>query len=181
VRAFIATKVAPTPRLRTLLQELSESGADIKTVEEENLHITYKFLGDVEPGQVATILAVLKEAALPPAFETEIRGAGAFPDWKKLSVLWAGVEDGQGLLNQIATAIDEAAAQHGWPREERAFRSHITLARRRSARDMAAARRILEAARDQPLGGLRVDHVDLIESRLTPEGAKYTTLGSRRL
>jgi 2'-5' RNA ligase len=181
MRLFIGTPVAATHALKSILKDLTSSGADLKVVAPENLHVTYKFLGETGPGRAPLIVDALRSAALPPAFEVPVEGTGAFPNWKKPSVLWAGINDEDGMLGQVMRAVEETMAGLGWPRETRPFKGHLTLARRRSPRGLQAAKQVMEAARDKRFGTMHVDEIILYKSALTPEGPVYEKAGRIQL
>ncbi len=181
MRIFIGTPCPATSGLRSLLKDLEKSDADLKVVDPENLHVTYKFLGEVNEDRVPRLLETLRTAALPPPFEVPIQDVGAFPGWNKLNVVWAGLEDPDGLLHQVAGTIEDATSEMGWSREERPFHAHITLARRRGKQGKSDAKRILEAVRGKRFGDLAIDELVVFKSTLTPQGPIYEAAGRIKL
>jgi RNA 2',3'-cyclic 3'-phosphodiesterase len=101
----------------------------------EKLHITLKFLGEVEPARVADLsqAAALASVNIAP-FELAIRGAGAFPPRGAPRVLWLGVADSSGGLARLHSRLEDECAAGGFPRERRAFSPHLTIARLRDPR-----------------------------------------------
>lgn len=164
--------------LATEIERLRRSVRDVSWVAAENLHLTLKFLGEVEPGRldgVATALAGVVTAA--PAFPLALRGLGAFPSPTRPRVIWAGVTDAVEVV-QLAARVEEALAQLGLPREGRPFSAHVTLGRvREPRRDPVLAAGLAEGA-GREFGAFRVDQVALMRSDLSPRGARYTALGS---
>jgi len=177
MRVFLGTPMEATPALEGLLADLEASGADLKVVPAENLHVTYKFLGETDASQVAVLTEALREAAFPPAFDVEVHDVGVFPDWNNMRILWVGVADEEGMLAKVARTIEETTAQLGWSREDRAFTAHATVARTRSSRGLEHAKRVMEGARGKRFGTLRVDHVAVVQSILSSEGATYQDVG----
>jgi len=103
---------------------------DVRWVRMDGLHITLRFLGPTLDEQVAGVVeAIDAAAARTTPFEVLVRGAGAFPSAARPRALWLGVDNGAAELSALAVAIDDGLAAHGWPRSERPFRAHLTLAR----------------------------------------------------
>ncbi|HVF42197.1 MAG TPA: RNA 2',3'-cyclic phosphodiesterase, partial [Pyrinomonadaceae bacterium] len=101
----------------------------------EKLHLTLKFLGDVEPARVEALSgAAARAAAGVEPFELIIDAPGAFPPRGQPRVLWLGVVDASERLGLMRSALETECAAAGFPRESRAFKPHLTLARVRSPR-----------------------------------------------
>lgn len=149
---------------------------------EEKLHLTLKFFGGVEPERadaMAGALALSAAAARP--FTLSLEGAGAFPTAARPSVLWLGLSDPSGDLARLHARLEEECAALNFPREQRPFHPHVTLARIRAATSEARslARRHLELA-FQPLA-LAVSEIVLMSSRLGPGGSVHTPLSRHKL
>jgi 2'-5' RNA ligase len=145
-------------------------------VAEANLHVTLKFLGQIEETRVGAITeALVAVATRTPAFALDVRGLGAFPTPSRPRVLWAGLEPA-APLTALAGAVDAALAALGFVRESRAFAAHVTLGRVRESRRNPALAAAL--ARPADCGGLPVARVSLMRSELHPRGARYTELTS---
>jgi 2'-5' RNA ligase len=96
----------------------------------ENLHLTLRFLGPTAPDRVPDVAAAAEAAAARLApFAIRIGGAGAFPSVDRPRVVWLGIATGTAELSTLAAALGDALAERGWPRDERPFRVHLTLAR----------------------------------------------------
>ena len=96
----------------------------------ENLHLTVRFLGPRAPDRVPDVAAAAEAAAARLApFAIRIGGAGAFPSVDRPRVIWLGIATGTPDLASLAAALGDAMAERGWPRDERPFRVHLTLAR----------------------------------------------------
>jgi 2'-5' RNA ligase len=95
----------------------------------QNQHVTVKFLGSTYPRLVEWVTGSISTVAGNHApFPTRVEGLGAFPSGRKARVLWAGLDDGEGRLERLAAALDEALAREFAP-EKRAFTPHLTVAR----------------------------------------------------
>jgi 2'-5' RNA ligase len=147
-------------------------------VASDNLHLTLKFLGGVEPDRLDSIGSVLADVATGgPAFPLTMRGLGAFPSPTRPRVIWAGVTDAAEVV-RLAARVEEALARLGFPREDRPFSAHVTLGRvREPQRDPVLAAALGEGA-ERELGALRVDRICLMRSELSPRGARYSVLGA---
>lgn len=177
MRAFVGIPVPCPPTLARVLEELRSCGADLKVVPAENLHLTLKFLGEIPEAQGAVILGRLRAAGFPARYEIELRDVGAFPDWRRLNVLWAGTTDPQGHLASSFAQSERLFAEIGFPGEARPFSAHLTVARKRSDRGRDAAKRVLESHRNESFGVVPVDGPVLFRSHLGPAGPTYEALG----
>jgi RNA 2',3'-cyclic 3'-phosphodiesterase len=181
VRLFIAIEIPQTIRsnFASLLKEFRVIAPHLKWVRAENLHVTLKFLGETESAKLGALQNVLSAIRSPEPVNLEFRGLGFFPNEKRPRVFWAGLE-ASANLKQLAAGIDQAAHRLGFPLEERPFTPHLTLARFRLP---GIPPKLLQAIREksaQAFGSLRTAEVHLIESKLKPAGAEYTTLQSFR-
>src|ERR1043166_7801774 len=130
MRCFIGIALPdPVRGLLVRVQEaLRRADADVKWVEEENLHLSMKFLGNVTDEQVARLTELLTiEAARWPAMKLTYAGVGTFPDRGDPRVVWAGATGDLEKLAGLAAAVERAAEQVGVPREGRPFVAHLTL------------------------------------------------------
>lgn len=177
MRAFVGIPLAAPEAVKGLLEELRSSGADVKVVEAGNLHVTLKFLGEIPEPQGAPILERLRSAAFPTRFRVQLRGVGAFPDWRRLNTLWVGLQDPEGHVGTCFALSERVFAELGFPPEPRAFSPHVTIARRRGDEGKDAAKRVLERHRDEVFGEVLVEGPILFRSTLTPQGPVYEALG----
>jgi len=178
MRAFIALEVpgSVVDALVAFQQELAGTGADLKLVERENLHLNLKFLGEISEQQVAEARSRLSSLSLLSA-TIQIMGAGAFPAADRPRVLWAGVsQEHEQVVAPIARAVIEALNGIG-ERDDRAFRAHITLARVRSFRDVRKLREILRDNSGRPFGMVKLTEIKFKSSTLTPHRPVYSDLG----
>jgi 2'-5' RNA ligase len=145
-------------------------------VAETNLHVTLKFLGQIDPARVDAIAdALASAAARTAAFDLDVRGLGAFPTANRPRVLWAGLEPAAPLA-ALAREVDATLGALGLPRESRPFAAHVTLGRVREGRRNPALAPAL--ARPADCGRLPVTRISLMRSELNPRGARYTELTS---
>jgi len=147
-----------------------------------NLHLTVKFLGAVAEDRIETIAGALTGAVVSMgAFDTQIEGLGAFPSAARPRVVWAGVTAGAGVMVDLAGRVDQALVALGFAREVRPFSPHVTLGRVRQPGRAPALTEALRGAAGRPFGRLRVARASLMQSELSPRGARYTELASASL
>jgi RNA 2',3'-cyclic 3'-phosphodiesterase len=150
---------------------------DVRWVRLDGLHLTLRFLGPTDEERVAEVaIAVDQTAAAIEPFDVVVAGGGAFPSAARPRALWLGVTDGEEELAAAAAKLDDALAGAGWPREDRPFRAHLTLARSDGVRaGPAVARRLIEAAASvrQPF---RAESLVLFESISGGGPARYVPL-----
>lgn len=147
----------------------------------ESLHLTLKFLGEVEATRLDALYSAAANAAAGLApFALTVEGAGTFPPRGAARVLWFGVRDDSGQLSRLQLRLDEECARAGFPRETRAFKPHLTVARLRASRDAHA---LSEAHRRATFGphDFQVSGLLLVRSELGRGGSRYTILSSQAL
>jgi len=154
----------------------------VSWVAPENFHLTLKFLGGVDEARVPDVIDAVHEAVQRhAAFDLSVAGLGAFPSATRPRVLWAGLRDGADALAALAESADGAVARLGFPREDRVFSPHVTLARVREPRRAPALADALAAAAARPFGRVPVRAATLMRSDLSPRGARYTPLAAAAL
>ena len=151
----------------------------IRWVAPQNVHLTLKFLGDVSPANLERLAETLKaEAASHEMFSISVGGLGAFPNPRRARVIWIGL-DAPPALAALQRGVDAAAAQLGYPKEERPFSPHLTIGRvaqTASASDLQRIRSALESTKVGILGTVRVQAIHIFKSDLQPGGSVYTLL-----
>jgi RNA 2',3'-cyclic 3'-phosphodiesterase len=162
-------------RLAVEVDRLRPLAPDVAWVSRDNLHVTVKFLGNVDTGRVEPLTGALATAAgACEAFEVDVCGLGAFPSRTRARVLWAGLGAGADAAARLAASVDESLARVDVPRETRPFAGHVTLGRVREPRSNTRLAAALVA--DPAWGRVRVDRLSLMRSDLSPRGARYTEL-----
>ena len=186
MRTFVAIELDPPIRQAvvdvqtTLKRELgSLPGARPQWVRPESLHLTLKFIGEIEEESLPDVLVALRIAAQrQSAFSLGVRGIGVFPDARAPKVVWAGLSGDVDTLAALALAIEEALIPAGIPPEGRPFTPHLTIARiKDGSREIGkalTANGFLE--RRLELGSMNVHEIVLMKSDLKPSGSVYTRL-----
>jgi 2'-5' RNA ligase len=160
--------------LAVFQDQLKKICPDAKWVQQENLHLTVKFLGAVEASNLAVLTRTVAEsiAALKP-FWLELTGWGIFG--RPARVLWVGVGGDTEQLWELWKRVEKAVLPLGFAAEKKGFSPHLTLARFRTPPNLAALRQQADALANErsSWGGFVVDRVDLMQSTLTRQGPIY--------
>lgn len=179
MRAFIALELPKEIKntLSQLQNRLKTSKADVKWVEPQNIHLTLKFLGEIEEKKLEKIAqaaeAVAKKTA---AFYIHIWNIGAFPKIDFPRVIWAGIDKGDQETKDLARQLEEKIAEIGIPKEDRPFSSHITIGRTRSnlnRQDLAQNLSNLIDGLKEKTPEFLVSKITIFKSTLTPKGPIY--------
>jgi 2'-5' RNA ligase len=187
IRVFIALDLPARAKqtLYEVIQKLrSELPSGVRWVDPSGVHLTLKFLGDVDSSSVAGILEAIRcavKAAPGERFGLRLSGLGLFPNPERPRVLWAGLDGDLGALRSLQERVDEALSKLGFAKERRLFTPHLTLGRVRDSATADLRRRVsssLAANRLENGEPWQPDAVHLVRSTLTPQGASYTILGS---
>lgn len=180
-RGFIAVDIEPFPKLIQFENEIKNSGAIVKLVEPENVHITLKFLGETDEALIDKIEEIMKSAVEGiNHFDIKFKGSGVFPNQNYIKVIWIGIENIE-QISKIAKKIDEQTSMIGFEKEKRGFSAHLTIARVKSARNKDNLLQIIEKYKDIEFGISNVNSITLKKSELTPKGPIYTTLNEVKI
>jgi 2'-5' RNA ligase len=178
IRSFVAIEcndVNIVSNVSRVQRSLSSAKADVKFVEPENIHLTLKFLGDVQEELIDNVIDVVKEVSFEP-FNFTIEGVGVFPSLRRPQTIWAGITNGLTDLSQVFNLVEDGLSKLGFEKERRRFNPHLTLGRVRSGRNRDKLVEALKAHADEKFGEVRVDKITLKKSVLTPKGPIYTNL-----
>ena len=179
MRTFIAFEISDAIKteLSRIQSHLKYAGADIKWVDSNNIHITLKFLGDINDSMAAKVCAILDNIAKGASpFTAEASLFGAFPDIDFPKVVWAGLGIGSENTEKIFLQLDEELSNIGFQKEKRAFTSHLTLGRVRTGKNILALKEKLASAK-LPAGlSQKIGSIVLFKSTLTPSGSIYTKI-----
>ena len=184
MRLFVSSSFEPafTANLRAVAGYARDNaGQDaVKWVSQDNFHITYAFLGDLDREKAAAAekgLAAGLEGL--GSFRIVSGGFGVFPSARHPSVLWLGIGEGAAELRALSGKVAEGLAAQGLVFENR-FEPHVTLGRVKRELPENFLRRAGDFAACRKAASL-ISSVELMESRLTPEGPVYRQVWSRKL
>ncbi len=178
MRLFVAVNLPEAERAAVwrAAAPLRDAGLPVRWVAEGALHITIKFLGEVDADLAAPIGAALIEAVRNVrAFELSLGAFGAFPSLERPGVLWFGVD--HPALELLANDVQQAVGPFGFAPTLKPFHPHLTLGRaERDARPSDFEELGTLAAGVEYAGLMRIDGVDLMQSVLGPGGPTYSVL-----
>lgn len=183
IRTFIAVEIKDASVMRRLIEirdYLLSSSAELKLVEDENIHLTLRFIGEIPSILVKAICAEISKIQVEK-FQIHVKGVGGFPSIVRPRVVWAGVEEGTDKLRELYLLVDERLRKLGIPREREEFIPHITLARVKGFRNIDKLTRILSELVNVDFGYTEVDEVFVKKSVLTPSGPVYSNICSVKL
>jgi 2'-5' RNA ligase len=188
VRSFIAIELPAELRqgLAQLQVRLKVDKPRVKWVDPNSIHLTLKFLGSVDPTMIGAIAQAMAESAqsISP-FRLEVQpGLGAFPNLKRVQVVWVGLGGELEKLGQLQGILEASLSHLGFAPETRAFKPHLTLARlgnEASPEERQRFGELIAATKFELSCSIRVDALSLMKSQLTREGAIYTKLSSADL
>jgi len=169
-RLFVA--IRPPEPIRDLLIDAMDDSADFRWQDDEQLHITLRFVGEVDR-PLADDLAAALGRIQSPRFELRVGGVGRF-EQRSSGALWAGVEPKEPLA-ALAAKVERVCQQVGLEPERRAFHPHITLARWRGRRTREIAA-FLDRTRGLASEPFDVAKLILFESHLSKHGAHYEAI-----
>ena len=174
-RLFVA--IRPPEAIRDLLIDAMDDGADFRWQDDEQLHLTLRFIGEVDR-PVADDLAMTLGRIRAGRFQARIKGVGRF-EARNSGALWAGVVPKEPLA-ALAAKVERVCQQVGLEPERRAFHPHITLARWKGRRTREVAG-FLDRHRGLVSEPWDIDEFILFESRLSKHGAHYEEVASHPL
>ncbi len=146
----------------------------ISWVKKENLHITLKFLGEINENQIEIVKNVLKYIAKDVEdFFISLEGLGLFPNLKSPRVIWIGIKKGEEKLKFLSNIINENLSKYGFLKEEKEFASHLTIARIKKIKSINEIINYFEKYKNQFFGISKVKNITFFQSILKPEGPEY--------
>ncbi len=176
IRTFIAVELPDRflHDIEKIESELDTPG--IKLVEPEQVHITLKFLGDINESDIEPITSALSQINCAP-FEARIKGIGVFPKIAYIKVIWLGA---QGNFEVLHNEVEHVLLPFKFANDHQ-FSPHATLARVKLLREKALILEKIKKLEDIDLGTMDVGSISLKKSTLTPHGPIYETLKEIKL
>jgi 2'-5' RNA ligase len=184
IRTFIAVEIPEniTSGIRELQQDLKDYGIDIRWIRPENIHLTLKFIGDVQSDDIDNISGAISTTAKGvSSIPLQAKGIGVFPGVKRPRVLWVGLTGQLELLTKLQKTLDANLKGIGFPPEKRPFKGHLTIGRIKTKMNSKTFVDALLAFRSFESETFVADRIVLFKSELKPNGAVYTKLASATL
>lgn len=184
-RVFVAIDISDEARNQTFayLENLRKDFRDFRVGWErrEKLHLTLKFLGDIDEKQLSNLKEAVKKTTKQFAkFKICLSGTGVFPKPKNARVLWICLGDENDNLLKLFELLENECEKTGFPKEEKKFHPHLTIAR---LREPDKSRKLAEKhlAEKFERVNFEVSAIVIYESQLFPTGSKYRKIEELRL
>jgi 2'-5' RNA ligase len=185
IRSFIAVELPEEVKsgLRQVQETLKSTNPSCaRWVDPYSIHLTLKFLGNVDANKIDVIVRSIKKAVQPVTpFRLEVKGVGFFPSLQRVQVVWIGLTGDIEKLQLLQNNIETEVSPLGFPTEKRAFTPHLTLARLRDNAGLLERQKMGEIIAKTEIETnmiIQVSSISLMRSQLTRNGAIYTRLSS---
>lgn len=178
VRCFLAFDIENHTILKKIVEiqkMLSNTGAHIKFVKPENIHITMKFLGNVSFNLINRISKKLQKIEFD-SFQAELKGVGVFPRLAHPRIVWIGITKGSDNLKKIFSQIEQILGKLGFQQDIKGFSPHITIARVKSLENKTILIDLIKNKSMYNIGEIQISSMKLKKSELTPKGPIYSTI-----
>lgn len=178
IRSFVAFDIdneLVLKRFSDVQDTLTSTGANLKLVKPQNIHITMRFLGNITSHIVDSIYQEMEKVSFNP-FDVEIRGLGAFPSLNYARVVWAGIQKGADELANVSNQLEPSLRRLGFKPDPKGFSPHLTIARVRTGRNKNALIQCIKDLANYEFGTVEAECLRLKKSVLTPKGPIYSTL-----
>lgn len=177
IRAFIAFDLDNEQLIKHIAEiqeKLVNTDVGLKMVKPQNIHVTLRFLGNVNQNTIERIYEAMKEIQFNP-FNMEVKGLGVFPNLRYIRVIWVGITEGAEELKSIHNQLEPQLNRIGF-KPDRRFSPHLTIARVRSARNKNRLVQFIKDLENYEFGTQEANVLRLKQSVLTPKGPIYTSI-----
>ena len=181
IRAFIAIDIDKhnKQKISGIISYLKTANADIKWITENQIHLTLKFLGNIEQNKIQDISKILKSIAMDfSPFNIQFSGIGAFPNILHPRVIWLGMNKGKESLKLLNNKIETELERLGIRKEKREYKAHLTLGRVRTLKNVSKLITLINEAKFHPQEEIKIDKLILFQSTLTAKGAIHSPLSN---
>ena len=177
IRSFLAIEVDKNllNKINTIEDDFKQIDANIKYVPSKNMHFTLKFFGNIDLEMIDKISKSIEKVIKNyEPFGLKIKGSGAFPNEKRIKVIWIGIEENPELKS-LQKELDHEFNKLGF-NLERNYISHLTIGRMKSGRNKNQVQNKIKKYRDYEIGDMCVRKIYLKKSTLTPNGPIYDNI-----
>ena len=179
MRAFIACEFPKNiiSAIGKVQENLRSYGFKVKWIRPESIHLTLKFLGNIERTVVQRIAGIISESVKGYGpISISVKGIGVFPSLKRPRVIWAGLSGGNDALRQLHRNMENKLERIGFSKENRHFKGHLTMGRFRGKADPKRLIDAIEVFEGFITEAFLIDHLILFQSELLPSGPLYSKL-----
>jgi len=181
IRTFLAIEATESIRGagESLIRKLTDFVEGGRWVKRENIHLSLKFLGDVEDHELHSVCRAARAAtAKAKPFVLDCQSMGVFPNMQKPNTIWMGVNDANNKLADLQQHVEDALSDLGFPLEIRRFTGHLTLGRIRSSRgEHTELQEFVDSQAEKVYGQMSVTELVVFSSELNREGPTYNVIG----
>lgn len=181
IRSFIAIELPEVIRtqLKDLQDNLKTCRFKVRWVRPENIHLTLKFLGNIDETDIEKVRGTLTSRVdrFTP-LSLSVKGVGVFPGIRRPRIIWSGMGGQLSALAALQKALAEDLAAIGFQQEKRAFKAHLTLGRVKGAIDALKLRDAIQAFNNFESEIFTADKIFLFKSDLKPGGPVYSKLNA---
>jgi len=184
MRAFIAVEIdnLTKQKISDLISNLKKSGADVKWITEDQMHLTLKFLGNIDESKTREISDVLSSISSNfKSFTISLSNIGAFPNLNRPRIIWVGIDKGAEYLKTISEKIETGLKKLEFEKEDREFNLHLTLGRVKTSKNLSELKKLLNETLFNSQNEIKINSLILFQSTLTPKGAIYSKLSTINL
>jgi len=184
IRAFIAVEIDSQnkQKLSELITLLKKTNTDVKWVNEKQMHLTLKFLGNIEETKAQEVSRILESITKDfKEFTIFLSKIGAFPNINKPRVIWVAIDEGKDTLKLLADKIESRLEEIGFVKEKREFKAHLTLGRVKSLKNISQLTEVMQKTDFQSQDKIKISSLILFQSALTSKGAIYAPLAEIKL
>ena len=181
IRTFIAFKLPKNiiSSIRKIQEDIKSYAFKARWVNPENIHLTLKFLGDINSTDIEKVSeAIINTVNGHAPISLGLKGAGVFPGIKRPRVIWVGLGGEIEKLAGIQNDIEESLEELEFPREKRPFRGHLTLGRIKGKIDPKKLLDVMKKFEKFESELFIADQIYLFKSELKSTGSVYTELKS---
>jgi 2'-5' RNA ligase len=174
MRLFVSLEIPAEVRanLAALISDLRNADTTLRWMNPGNVHLTLKFIGEVPAHRLQAIEAQLGQVRVSQPAELAFKGMGFFPDERRPSILWIGLQADE-QVKALVGQINEELVKAEVAREEKTFVPHVTIGRFREARISPGLRSAMKKWEDGEFGRSRAREFQLMQSKLQSAGAEH--------
>lgn len=179
LRLFVAINFNPKIQrsIKHIQDHLGKTDCDVKWVKPKNIHITLKFLGNIEIQKIDVVKqALINHYQNTRSFKIELTQLGTFPNINHPRILWIGLKDSKQRLNQIVTLLQKALVKIGFEEDKKSFSPHITIGRMRSLKNINLLSESISTYQAPKNLTQVITTIILYKSTLTSQGPIYESL-----
>ena len=178
IRSFIAVDLDVDKiekEIGRVQRDLEHTGAQLKLVDPKIMHFTFRFLGEVPAETIEMVKNAMNELTFE-RFDITINGIGAFPNLRRINVIWVGVTRGEDRFERLYEKLEPKLRQIGIARDDKGFNPHLTIARVKSNLNKDMLANYITKFESVEFGTMSVTSLRLKKSTLTPTGPIYSTM-----